>query len=541
MLLRRREFLPVLAAASASAADTIPEKTVVLTFDDAVKSHRTFVGPLLKELGLRATFFVTHRWMADAANFMTWADIAELHQMGFEIGNHSWTHADFSSPRAAARLEGELALVNYELNRVKVPAPKSFAWCGNTFGPESVEVLRKMGITQARRGGAPEVEYGKSVVGPVYDPTRHHPLLIPTTGDAYPDWTFEHFVRVIAEARAGRIVVLQFHGVPDLAHPWVHTPPEPFRRYMEHLKQEGFTTLALADLAKYQPPAPPADPMLAARYRAPKDGKLLQSPEREATLAEPDYWRANMRDHGFTPAEMSIVTGLPEQAPAEAKRVRVRGPKVVPYPGGRHPRIGFLEGQVSPMRGTKASVFLPWKDAGYLVVDVPEAIFANGKLIFLGHTHIPTMWDDQNIAIPNRDWKRNADGSLSSEWTLPDKVAFGAEVALEKNRKGVRMSLWVSNGSGRALTAMRSQVCVLLAGAPDFAAQTNTNKKLDAAPRAVAASRDGRRRILTEWEDCQRVWGNERCPCLHSDPRLPDCAPGETVRRTGRLWFEQAW
>ena len=87
----------------------IPDKTVVLTFDDAVKSHRTFVAPLLKELGFRATFFVTHRWMGEPENFMTWQEIAELHQMGFEIGNHTWTHNDFSSPRNAALLDGELA------------------------------------------------------------------------------------------------------------------------------------------------------------------------------------------------------------------------------------------------------------------------------------------------------------------------------------------------------------------------------------------------------------------------------------------------
>jgi len=31
---------------------SVPDKLVVLTFDDAVKSHRTLVAPLLKELGL---------------------------------------------------------------------------------------------------------------------------------------------------------------------------------------------------------------------------------------------------------------------------------------------------------------------------------------------------------------------------------------------------------------------------------------------------------------------------------------------------------
>ena len=69
---------------------------------------------------------------------MNWRDIAEIHEMGFEIGNHSWTHADFSVPKNAARLAGELALVENELKKVRVPKPVSFAYSGNFFGPEAV-------------------------------------------------------------------------------------------------------------------------------------------------------------------------------------------------------------------------------------------------------------------------------------------------------------------------------------------------------------------------------------------------------------------
>ncbi len=47
--MRRRTFLGSAAAAAAVSVPEIPGKTVVLTFDDAVKSHRTFVAPLLKE------------------------------------------------------------------------------------------------------------------------------------------------------------------------------------------------------------------------------------------------------------------------------------------------------------------------------------------------------------------------------------------------------------------------------------------------------------------------------------------------------------
>jgi len=265
--LRRRSFLATLPAGLV-AASRAPDKTIALTFDDAVKSHRTFVAPFLKDLGFRASFFVTQRWMADRANFMTWDDIAAIHGMGFEIGNHTWTHAHFYNAENAARLAGELSQVEAELARAGVPKPVSFAWPGNAFGPEAVDVLRKAGYRFARRGTSPEVAYGKIVVGPPFDPARHHPLLIPTTGDAYPDWTFEHFLEVIAGARDGRIVVLQFHGVPDTAHPWVHTPPEMFRRYMRHLKDNGYRTAALCDVAGYIDERNPAvDPMLSERYR----------------------------------------------------------------------------------------------------------------------------------------------------------------------------------------------------------------------------------------------------------------------------------
>ncbi len=248
---------------AASRRPTIPPKTVVLTFDDAVKSHLTVVAPLLKQLGFQATFFITQAWMKEQANFLTWEEAAAIHRLGFEIGNHSWTHANFGKPENAAKLGDELQMVEKELARVGVPKPVSFAWCGNGFGTEAIEQLRRHGYQLARRGMQPEIPYGAIEVGPRLDVTKHHPLLIPTTGDAYPAWTFEHFKKVLLSAKPNEVIVLQFHGVPDVAHPWVHTPPEAFRRYMTYLKENGYRTMALRDLLKYYDSSRlPDDPLL---------------------------------------------------------------------------------------------------------------------------------------------------------------------------------------------------------------------------------------------------------------------------------------
>ena len=544
-------MLLLVALLSAPAApQPVPDKLVVLTFDDAVKSHRTFVAPLLKVLGFGATFFVTQRWMEDRTNFMTWEEIGEIHQMGFEIGNHSWTHADFSSPKNAARLTGELYLVDraLEQTKAKVPRPVSFGYCGNTFGPEAVKRLTELGYQFARRGEQPEARYGTLEIGSTYDPKRHHPLLIPTTGDAYPNWTLEHFKTVAARATNGQIVVLQFHGAPDVAHPWVHTPPERLKEYLAYLKENHFRCIAVRDLEPFiDRHHLPADPLLSQRQPPMSPDRLALPVEMQATRSEARYWLENMLvDHRFNWDEVGRVFGWSlDEARTKAadlqigtdispRRLAAGQTRVLPYPGGREVRIGFLDGNRDWQRGTKASVFTPWDATSYVVVDLPEAIFSEKRLIFLAHTHIPTVWDEQNIIIENVDWTRQADGGLRNERMLPNKVAFGASI--QPSVGGVEMELWLRNGSDKPLTGLRTQICGHLKGAPEFNEQTTTNKMFR-APSVAVHSAGGDRWILTAWERCGRAWGQPLVPCIHADPVLADCAPGETVRVRGRLWF----
>jgi hypothetical protein len=274
---------------------------------------------------------------------------------------------------------------------------------------------------------------------------------------------------------------------------------------------------------------------------------LLVEPRPPADEAGLRYWLENMVVfHRFTPEETSAATGLsPAEISAALRKFGLDGKtaprpapgeplRVLPYPGGRHPRTGFLEGAVLPQRETKFSVFAPWADGGYAVADVPEAIFSNLGLIYLAHTHIPTIWDQQGIKLPPLEWNRRPDGSLDCERALPNGIAFGSRVV--PAAAAVHLELWLRNGTREKLTGLRVQNCVMLKAAAGFAAQTLTNK-LFQAPYAAARSADGRRWIITAWEPCDRCWGNDRVPCLHADPKFPDCAPGETVRLRGWLSF----
>jgi hypothetical protein len=172
----------------------------------------------------------------------------------------------FDQAGTARSLGKELDTLNDALARVGVPKPISFGWPGDNFGPEALEQLRRHGIKLARRGMQPEVPYGEMQIGPVLNFTKNSPLLIPTTGDAYPGWILAHFKKVVAEAKDGKVVVLQFHGVPDTVHPWVNTPPEMFRQYMLYLKQNGYHVIALRDVLPYYDWSRlPDDPLLKER------------------------------------------------------------------------------------------------------------------------------------------------------------------------------------------------------------------------------------------------------------------------------------
>jgi hypothetical protein len=208
---------------------------------------------------------------------------------------------------------------------------------------------------------------------------------------------------------------------------------------------------------------------------------------------------------------------------------------MLPYPGGRHPRIGFLDGAVDPQRETKISVFTPWDPNSYVVIDVPEAIWSQHGLLYLAHTHVPTMWTKQNVTLEPLEWKRDdSDSILTFERTLPNGVAFGARA--EPLTNSVRMELWLKNGSKETLRDLRVQNCVMLKGAAGFNQQTNANKIFQ-PPYVAVGSPERTRWIITAWEPLHRAWANPPVPCLHSDPKFPDCAPGETQRVRGWLWF----
>ena len=223
------------------AAEPVPDKLVVLTFDDSVASQATFVAPLLKKHGFGATFFITEgfEFLVDKQHYMTWEQIKALHDQGFEIGNHTRKHAGVNKQKPE-QLAADVEFIEQQCVKFGIPKPVSFCYPGYATSADAVKLLRERGYQFARAGGAK-----------AFDPKTDDPLTMPQAFDGKPESTLEQFKAAVAQAKDGRIAVMTFHGVPDIKHPWVNTDPVKFESYMNYLKQEGCRVIAIRDVAKY--------------------------------------------------------------------------------------------------------------------------------------------------------------------------------------------------------------------------------------------------------------------------------------------------
>lgn len=236
-------LLTVLFALPGNASEPVPNKLVVLTFDDSVASQATFVAPLLKKHGFGATFFITEgfEFLVDKKNYMTWQQIKALHDQGFEIGNHTRKHAGVAKQKAE-QLASDVEFIEQQCAKFGITKPVSFCYPGYATSEAAVKLLRERGYLLARAGGAQ-----------AFDPLKDDPLTAPQAFDGKPESTLEQFKAAVAQALDGKIAVMTFHGVPDIKHPWVNTDPSKFEAYMQHLKDEGCTVVAMRDVVKYLP------------------------------------------------------------------------------------------------------------------------------------------------------------------------------------------------------------------------------------------------------------------------------------------------
>jgi peptidoglycan/xylan/chitin deacetylase (PgdA/CDA1 family) len=150
--------LSVLIQAMKSKRNIEP-RTVVVTFDDGYKDNFLNAAPILLKYGVPATFFITTGYINTQRVFewdrtgvvnyplMSWQDVRELANMGFEIGSHTFSHVNLGKVSMELAKQEIFNSKAQTENEIGMPV-RSFAYPygrKDCIGPDVVEIVKEAG------------------------------------------------------------------------------------------------------------------------------------------------------------------------------------------------------------------------------------------------------------------------------------------------------------------------------------------------------------------------------------------------------------
>ena len=125
----------------------LPEKPVLITFDDGYEDNYTQAFPVLKQEGFRAAIFMVQSNF-NRKNRLSVQQIQEMEQAGIEIGSHTRSHPNLTK-LAASALEQEVGQSRRGVERLAGRPIDSFAYPGGFYNLEVLEKTAQSGYAGA--------------------------------------------------------------------------------------------------------------------------------------------------------------------------------------------------------------------------------------------------------------------------------------------------------------------------------------------------------------------------------------------------------
>ncbi|HSM58669.1 MAG TPA: polysaccharide deacetylase family protein [Candidatus Sulfomarinibacteraceae bacterium] len=127
-----------------TARKALPEKPIILTFDDGYLDNYENAFPILQEFGFHGTFFIVTEFVdLQRPGYMTWPMIEEMAAAGMSMEPHSKTHADLSDkPRDTLLWE---ILGSRETLAAHVGyTPRFFCYPGGRYDEDTIAILQEL-------------------------------------------------------------------------------------------------------------------------------------------------------------------------------------------------------------------------------------------------------------------------------------------------------------------------------------------------------------------------------------------------------------
>lgn len=121
---------------------TLPEKPVMITFDDSRAEHSAIAAPVMEKYGFRGVFFIM-TITYNKKNYMTREQIASLAKAGHTVGLHTWDHTMVTKYKDPADWQKEVAKPKEQLEKIVGMPVEYFAYPNGVFNHECAEELNK--------------------------------------------------------------------------------------------------------------------------------------------------------------------------------------------------------------------------------------------------------------------------------------------------------------------------------------------------------------------------------------------------------------
>ncbi len=122
----------------------LPEKPVLLTFDDGYLDNYEVAYPILQEFGFKGTFFIVTEFVDKGREgYMTWAHIEEMARQGQGIESHSRTHPELVG-KSRDSLIWEILGAQETIAAHTGKRPRYFCYPGGYYDEATIQMLQEL-------------------------------------------------------------------------------------------------------------------------------------------------------------------------------------------------------------------------------------------------------------------------------------------------------------------------------------------------------------------------------------------------------------
>jgi peptidoglycan/xylan/chitin deacetylase (PgdA/CDA1 family) len=115
---------------------------IIFTFDDGYASDYELAYPILKAYGIRGTSYIIPGYQdTGRPHTLTWDEIREMAQYGWDFGCHTYSHTDLTK-MTADEIRESMERVNASFSAQGLPAPKVHAFPYGRYNEAAIEAVK---------------------------------------------------------------------------------------------------------------------------------------------------------------------------------------------------------------------------------------------------------------------------------------------------------------------------------------------------------------------------------------------------------------